>query len=166
MDFYFILAQVLHDLTMKSKKKRNPSKVGQQQAYELGRFLRWRYSNLIGASYSPEKVYFRSTDRERTLMSAEWCAAGLFSSPAVNWLTEIHRIATAQDYLLYPRTKCARFSKLFDEHLESRKVVDIWKKHRPLIEFIRKNSGKRLSRFSGIADIYDILYVEDLKGFS
>lgn len=44
----------------------------------MGLYLRRRYNDLLGAKYSPNKVYVQSTDVDRTLMSAEACLSGLF----------------------------------------------------------------------------------------
>lgn len=48
------------------------------QLFKLGQFLRRRYGKLIGNTYSPEKVYVRSGDHDRVLMSASSCLAGLY----------------------------------------------------------------------------------------
>lgn len=38
------------------------NQLGKQQHYDLGKFMRMRYMNLLGdGQYSPEKVYVRST---------------------------------------------------------------------------------------------------------
>lgn len=46
------------------------------QHYRLGQYFRKRYNSLLGDKYSPDKVYIRSTDFDRTLMSAEANLAG------------------------------------------------------------------------------------------
>lgn len=64
--------------------------MGKQQLYELGQYLRRRYNVILGAKYSPNKVYIQSTDVDRTLMSAEACLAGLYMPTADEiWNNEI-----------------------------------------------------------------------------
>lgn len=46
------------------------------QLYRLGKYLRKRYNKLIGDKYSPNKLYVRSTDYDRTLMSGQANLAG------------------------------------------------------------------------------------------
>ena len=48
--------------------------------YALGRWLRTRYKNLVGPEWIPDEVVARSTDIDRTLMSAA-CNLAAFYYP-------------------------------------------------------------------------------------
>jgi lysosomal acid phosphatase len=52
--------------------------IGKYQHYELGQWLRERYSEFLPEAYSREDIYIRSTDVDRTLMSAASNLAGLY----------------------------------------------------------------------------------------
>jgi lysosomal acid phosphatase len=52
--------------------------LGKYQHYELGQWLRHRYSGFLPEAYSREDIYVRSTDVDRTLMSAASNLAGLY----------------------------------------------------------------------------------------
>lgn len=54
------------------------SQNGKRNQYELGKFIRKRYSKFLDDTYSPNKVKFRSTDVDRTKMSAQLVAAALY----------------------------------------------------------------------------------------
>lgn len=66
--------------------------IGKQQHYHLGKWLRQRYSTLLSKIYNKDEIYVRSTDVDRTLMSALSNLAGLYEpsttdiwNPAIDW---------------------------------------------------------------------------------
>ncbi len=56
---------------------------GQERAFELGKYLRNRYNGYLGESYSFDEVFVQSSSRDRTIMTAELCLAGLFPVPVL-----------------------------------------------------------------------------------
>ena len=46
--------------------------------YNLGQYLRMRYSGFLNKKYHKEEVYARSSDLDRTIMSAQANLAGLY----------------------------------------------------------------------------------------
>jgi hypothetical protein len=46
--------------------------------YNLGQYLRLRYSGFLSQKYFKDEVYTRSSDLDRTIMSAQANLAGLF----------------------------------------------------------------------------------------
>lgn len=147
-------------------------KNGKKAHYELGEYLRLRYQNLIGTGYSPYKVYIRSTDQDRNLMSAECTAAGLFPpsreevwNEELNWQPiPIHTRSLEEDYLLYSFVACPRFDQLFQQRLASPEVEALMEKHRPLIEFMERNSGMTLRKVNDVWALYSGLVIENRRG--
>lgn len=58
--------------------KQTTKKNGKERHYHLGHYLRQRYDAFLSETYSDKEVYVRSTDVDRTLMSAASNLAGLF----------------------------------------------------------------------------------------
>nr|CAD7260517.1 unnamed protein product [Timema shepardi] len=54
------------------------TQLGEQMHFELGSFFRQRYSSLLPLEYNVNDTYIRSTDVDRTLMSAQSNLAGLY----------------------------------------------------------------------------------------
>ncbi|VDP29137.1 unnamed protein product [Echinostoma caproni] len=52
--------------------------IGIEQEFELGRWMRKKYGNFIPSEYNASDFHMRSTDIDRTLMSAESVIAGVF----------------------------------------------------------------------------------------
>ena len=85
--------------------------LGQRQHYLLGRVLREKYiikHNMFPNGFDPTKIYLRSTDIHRTIMSAQSFAMGLYSNGSqrlsnkqlknANWKPPVN--ITLPDYVL------------------------------------------------------------------
>lgn len=80
-------------------------KLGKQQEYQLGQYLRQRYGDYINASYIPGEIYALSSEVDRTIMSGLLALAGMFPTnnqsswdENVNWQpVPLRTIPTAQD---------------------------------------------------------------------
>ncbi|XP_055307347.1 prostatic acid phosphatase-like [Sitodiplosis mosellana] len=110
------------------------SNLSKRQQYELGKYLRARYQKLIGAHYSPKKVYIRSTDEDRNLQSAQCNAAGMFNPTGdevwnkLGWQPiPIHTVPLS-------------------------------------VRFMEKSSGLKLTELVDVLNLYNIIYVENLQG--
>jgi len=55
---------------------------GKMQTYELGQFLRKRYDGFIPKKFHADHIFVRSSDMDRTIMSADTVLSGLY--PPIN----------------------------------------------------------------------------------
>uniref|UniRef100_A0A8C3W7U1 acid phosphatase n=1 Tax=Catagonus wagneri TaxID=51154 RepID=A0A8C3W7U1_9CETA len=81
------------------------TQLGMEQHYELGEYIRKRYKKFLNESYKHEQVYVRSTDVDRTLMSAMTNLAALFPpegssiwNPSLLWQPiPVHTVPVSED---------------------------------------------------------------------
>jgi len=141
---------------------------GKLQHQELGRWLRKRYSDFLSHDYSEKEVYIRSTDVDRTLMSAAANLQGLFPpegylkfDPALNWQpVPIHTVAQSEDYLLSSHANCPKFEELHAQVLEGQVMKTIYLENEEMFRYISKHTGLNLTDIVHLDYVYDSLLCE------
>jgi hypothetical protein len=91
--------------------------VGIEQHHRLGQYLRTRYGSIISLTFNPNEIYVRSTDYDRTLMSAQSNLIGFY--PLFNVSADkvpvqpipIHTTPIADDFLLAVN-ECPRYDQI------------------------------------------------------
>ncbi|XP_035405550.1 prostatic acid phosphatase-like [Cygnus atratus] len=81
------------------------TKLGIQQQYELGQYMRRRYSHFLSVVYKQSEIYVQSTDCDQTLMSAQASLAGLYPltqgqiwNPRILWQPiPVHTVPLSHD---------------------------------------------------------------------
>lgn len=63
---------------------RELTSLGEEQQYALGTIIKQEYSDLVGDSFDPTRVLFRSSYENRALMSAHSFAQGLYGDSSAN----------------------------------------------------------------------------------
>ncbi|XP_077347644.1 prostatic acid phosphatase-like isoform X5 [Lithobates pipiens] len=100
------------------------TQLGMEQHFELGQYLRKRYTGFLNETYNRHEVFVRSTDVDRTLMSVQANLAGLFPptgrqvwNASIAWQPiPVHTIPQSQDNMLFISTdSCPRFAQLVNE---------------------------------------------------
>lgn len=147
---------------------------GKLRQYELGQWLKERYSGFLSEEYDEEEIYVRSTDVDRTLMSAQSNLAGLYP-PATNqrWKKDldwqpipVHTVKESEDYLLSSHANCPRFTHLQNELLVSKEFRDIYEANQDLFDQVSKYTGENITDIVNLDYVYDTLAIESEHNFS
>ncbi|XP_006214633.2 prostatic acid phosphatase [Vicugna pacos] len=152
------------------------TQLGMKQHYELGDYIRKRYGKFLNESYKHEQVYVRSTDVDRTLMSAMTNLAALFPpkgtsvwNPNLLWQPiPVHTVPLSEDQLLYmPFKNCPRFQELESETLKSEEFLKRLHPYKAFIETLPNLTGYQgQDLFEIWSKIYDPLFCEGVHNFT
>uniref|UniRef100_A0A8D0EJ63 acid phosphatase n=1 Tax=Strix occidentalis caurina TaxID=311401 RepID=A0A8D0EJ63_STROC len=117
------------------------TKLGIQQQYELGQYMRRRYSYFLSVVYKQCEIYVQSTDCDHTLMSAQASLAGLYPptqgqiwNPRILWQPiPVHTVPLSHDNLLYlPFSHCPKYNELLKETFATRDFQKQLKQYRDI----------------------------------
>ncbi|CAH2283030.1 prostatic acid phosphatase isoform X2 [Pelobates cultripes] len=168
------------------------TKIGIQQHYELGKYLRKRYSGFLNESYSRHEVYIRSSNVDRTIMSAQANLAGLFPpageqiwNPNLPWQPiPVHMVSPSED-----KVYRAKIGYLMNQLKGKRQMIEVkrliiqlfngltWKQRscrrllQHLEEFLKNiSNASGLSieelKADGIWTTYDALFCETIHNYT
>ena len=108
------------------------TQTGMMQHFKYGQYLRDRYSSFLDPIYNRNKVFVRSTNVDRTLMSANSLLAGLFPpkdyqkfNSNLDWQPiPIHTYDFDTDPIFFPMGNCPRYNELKNGVLKSQEYID------------------------------------------
>ncbi|XP_045146955.1 lysosomal acid phosphatase [Echinops telfairi] len=145
------------------------------QHWELGQALRRRYQGFLNTSYHRQEVYVRSTDFDRTLMSAEANLAGLFPPdgmqrfhPNVSWQPiPVHTVPVAEDRLLkFPLGPCPRYEQLQNETRQTAEYQKERTRNSRFLDMVANETGLADLTLETVWNVYDTLFCEQTHGLA
>lgn len=151
------------------------SQEGMRQHYELGQFLRARYKSFLNESYNRHEILVRSTDVDRTLMSAEANLAGLYPPegqqmfrPGLKWQPiPVHTVPQSEEKLLsFPLEDCPRYKQLMNETEHTAEFLNVTADNRDLIELVKNKTGLKKADVETVWSVYDTLFCESRHNMS
>ncbi|XP_074842214.1 prostatic acid phosphatase-like [Carettochelys insculpta] len=153
------------------------TKLGIQQQYELGQYMRKRYKHFLSPIYNQFEIYVQSTDTDQTLMSAQASLAGLYPlagnlvwNPQILWQPiPVHTVPLSHDKLLHlPYPNCPRYKELQKETFATRAFRRHFKRYRPFLRYLAVHTGYPLKRLNTerIINIYETLLCEESNNYT
>lgn len=147
---------------------------GKHRHLELGRYLRKRYATLLKDTYTNSEIYVRSTDVDRTLMSAESNLAGLYPpvgpdqwDPLIQWQPiPVHTVPEELDEVLAAKKPCAAFDMELKKYKHTDEFQAYNKSLEPVYEYVTAHSGRVVDSLTTAQNIYSCLHIEELNNFT
>ncbi|KAM6893440.1 lysosomal acid phosphatase-like [Xenentodon cancila] len=146
-----------------------------RQHFDLGQFLRSRYKNFLNESYDRHEILVRSTDYDRTLMSAEANLAGLFPPsgqqvfmPDMKWQPiPVHTVPQSEERLLsFPLGDCPLYHQLMNETEHTAEFINVTTMYQDIINLVRSKTGLEKITVETVWSVYDTLFCESRHNMS
>lgn len=154
------------------------SAMGMQQEYELGHYFKQQYVDtaFMNASYRRQEVYVRSTNYDRTLMSAYSVLAGLFppigdqvwsKEDVPNWQPiPVHTKPKDEDYLLHTDTECPKYTEYHDNYMKDNEIVKkTVQSNRDLYKYMSENAGEEPT-WDGMGQVLDPIFCQYVSNYT
>lgn len=147
---------------------------GKHRHLELGRYLRKRYASLLGDTYTNNEIYVRSTDVDRTLMSAESNLAGMYPpvgpdqwDSVIQWQPiPVHTVPEELDEVLAAKKPCAAFDLELKKYKHTDEFQAYNKSLEPVYEYVTEHSGRVVDSLTTAQNLYSCLHIEELNNFT
>ncbi|XP_048886328.1 lysosomal acid phosphatase isoform X1 [Brienomyrus brachyistius] len=142
---------------------------GMRQHFQLGQSLRRRYDGFLNATYNRHEIMVRSTDYDRTLMSAEAHLAGLYPpngtqifNPNLAWQPiPIHTVPQAEERLLsFPLRGCKKYERLMNETKKTDVFINMTNTYRDFLAMVRNKTGLEQATIESVWGVHDTLFCE------
>lgn len=144
--------------------------IGKMQHYKLGLWLRSRYKDFLSTSFDPEEIIIRSTDVDRSLMSAQANLAGMYPpiskdiwDPELHWQPiPVHTMPLKMDNVLAMAKPCPVYEIQMEKVKNSEPYRKMLIKYAELFKYLSNHTGADVYDFDEVEYIYNTLYIEEL----
>ncbi|XP_030622163.1 lysosomal acid phosphatase-like [Chanos chanos] len=142
---------------------------GMRQHFELGKMLRKRYRGYLSETYNHNEIFVRSSDRDRTLMSAQVNLAGLYPpdqshafDPTIKWQPiPVHTVPSKNEMLLvFPLHDCPRYTALMNETMDTDIYHNMTETYKTFLEMVANETGLGNVTVRTVWKVQDTLFCE------
>lgn len=140
---------------------------GKLRHYNLGRWLRERYSSFLSNLYKPDEIKIYSSDHDVCLLSAQSNLAGLYKlNPNDEWLSglpwdpiPVHTRPSKEDSVVALLAPCAKYDRLYAKVKKLDVFANITRKYERLVQFLSKKTGWNIDDIDYIRGLYQIFEI-------
>ncbi|ERL95253.1 lysosomal acid phosphatase isoform X2 [Dendroctonus ponderosae] len=140
--------------------------MGKQRHYQLGKWFRERYDGFLPRKYNYHDIYVRSTDVDRTLMSAASNLAGLYPPEGDQIWNEnllwqpipIHTVPQSDDAIV-ATPSCAKHRQLVDELLSSEPFKQLNAELEEFFRDISEATGASINDITSLDEMYSTIRI-------
>ncbi|XP_028029190.1 prostatic acid phosphatase-like [Bombyx mandarina] len=137
--------------------------MGKRRACSVGKYLRKNYDGFLSRLYLPDEIVIRTTDYDRTKMTALTAMAGLYPpepeqrwNPTLNWQPVPYNTPPRdEDDLLY-YYNCPRYIALRDETASLPEIQDLLAPYKDLFQYLEQHTK------TNITTSEDVFYLDNL----
>ncbi|CAI4231241.1 unnamed protein product [Auanema sp. JU1783] len=141
------------------------TKIGLIQQYHLGKWMRMRYAEWLPEKYHRDEVYVRSSDYNRTIMSALANMAGFYPAaddamiePTVRWQPiPIHSKPQNIDKELNEVMLCPVADQATRDISKMKEMKDLEEKYKDLLHYLREHMNGTALPVEDVWKVYDVL---------
>lgn len=145
--------------------------MGKQQQFELGQWTRKRYHNFLNNTLHLSDVYVRSSDVDRTIMSAESNLAGLYPPMGKQIWNEhlpwqpisVHTFPANIDYITGGAVPpCPAFENAYKAYLQSAETKKFDQSIQPIYDYLSLNLNTTVKDYITVLMVYDSLFIQNI----
>ncbi|OWF40461.1 lysosomal acid phosphatase-like isoform X2 [Mizuhopecten yessoensis] len=150
------------------------SKIGMNQHYRLGQWLRDRYNGFLSSDYIHTEIVVTSSDEDRCLMSAASNLAGLYPPTGdqvwnsnITWQPiPIHTKPKYEDNRINMGETCPSYTEQYDKDMRSPSIAAIDKANKEFYQFLSNKTGWGPLNITSIWKISDLFVCEKAHGMN
>ncbi|XP_037031472.1 prostatic acid phosphatase-like [Bradysia coprophila] len=149
--------------------------LGKQQGYALGLWLRRRYNKYISNEYDGSEIYVRSSDVDRTIMSAQSVLAAMYPPRGKliwkrNLLWQpipVHTVPANLDYLVAAVIpNCTSYLNATKRYLASDEMKDYLKSIQPIFDNFTLHTGEIINTLYQVSVMRDAWHCETTHNYT